>query len=151
MSITTQQLYQNYKLASTMLDKFHSVFALGARLYIAQVFFLAGLTKIRDWDTTLFLFEEEYQVPFLNFELAAYLGTFGELVFPVLLAAGLLSRFSAMVLSIVNLIAVISLEDIAPAAFYLHIVWGVLLLQTMVYGGGFLSLDKWIKSKFFSN
>ncbi len=151
MSITTQQLYQNYKLASTMLDKFHSVFALGARLYIAQVFFLAGLTKIRDWDTTLFLFEEEYQVPFLNFELAAYLGTFGELVFPVLLAAGLLSRFSAMVLSIVNLIAVISLEDIAPAAFYLHIVWGVLLLQTMVYGGGFLSLDTWIKSKFFSN
>ena len=30
--------------------------ALLARLYVAQVFFLSGLTKLRDWDITLALF-----------------------------------------------------------------------------------------------
>ena len=52
------------------------------RLYVAWVFFKAGLTKIDDWGTTLFLFEEEYSVPLLSPEFAAFLATFGELVFP---------------------------------------------------------------------
>ena len=93
MSTLVNQLYQRYSTASTLLEKLHSLVSISARLYIAQVFFLAGLTKIKDWDTTLFLFEEEYQVPFLSYELAAYLGTFGELVFPILLAIGLATRF----------------------------------------------------------
>jgi putative oxidoreductase len=38
---------------------------LAARLYVAQVFFLSGLTKLRDWDTTLALFADEYHVPLL--------------------------------------------------------------------------------------
>lgn len=151
MSTIAQHVYQRYTVASAALEKLHSVASVTIRLYIAQVFFMAGLTKIRDWETTLFLFEEEYQVPFLNFEIAAYLGTFGELVFPALLAIGLLSRFSAIALSIVNVVAVISLEEIAPAALYLHVVWGILLLQTIIYGSGILSIDKWLKSKFFAN
>lgn len=151
MSTIARNVYQHYTVVSSALEKLHSAASITIRLYIAQVFFLAGLTKIRDWDTTLFLFEEEYQVPFLNFEVAAYLGTFGELVFPVLLAIGLFSRFSAIALSIVNVIAVISLEEIAPAALYLHVVWGILLLQTIIYGSGILSIDKWLKSKILSN
>ncbi|MCW5626330.1 MAG: DoxX family protein, partial [Burkholderiales bacterium] len=78
-----------------MLGAGASVLDLGIRLYVAQVFFLAGLTKIRDWETTLFLFEDEYHVPLLSPPIAAALGTFGELVFPVLLAVGLGSRFAA--------------------------------------------------------
>lgn len=151
MSLITQHIHHHYTQASSALEKTHSLVSVVARLYIAQIFFLAGLTKIRDWETTLFLFEEEYQVPFLNFELAAYLGTFGELIFPILLAIGLASRFSAIALSIVNVVAVLSLEEIAPAALYLHVIWGVVLLQTIVYGGGFLSVDKWLKAKVFSH
>ncbi len=144
------QFYGYYQVASQGVNKLHSVAVLLIRLYIAKVFFLAGLTKVRDWDTTLFLFEEEYQVPVLSYELAAYLATFGELVFPVLLVAGLLSRFAALALSVINVVAVISLIEIAPAALYLHVVWGVLLAQVVIYGGGALSLDRILKAKWLN-
>ena len=60
------------------------------RFWLARVFFLSGLTKIQSWDSTLSLFENEYAVPFLPPELAAYMGTFTELFFPVLIAARLI-------------------------------------------------------------
>lgn len=133
--------YQNYLHHEKNLSKVHSLGSLIARLYIAQVFFSAGLTKIQDWDTTLFLFEEEYQVPFLPFELAAILGTLGELILPVLLVFGILTRFSALGLFVVNFVAVISLIEIAPAALYLHYIWGILLAQILIYGSGIFSID----------
>ncbi|GLR70965.1 DoxX family protein [Agaribacter marinus] len=118
-----------------------------ARLYVAWVFFKSGLTKINDWESTLLLFEYEYAVPVLNFELAAYLATFGELVLPVLLAIGLFTRKAAIGLFIVNYIAVISLEDIAPAALYLHYVWGIALLGNIIWGAGKLGIDQFAKIK----
>lgn len=140
-----QYPYQVVHTTDSGLEKLHSIAAFLARFYVAQVFFNAGLTKIQDWDTTLFLFEEEYQVPFLPFEMAAYLGTFSELLLPVLLIAGLFTRLSALALFLVNIVAVISLEDIAPAALYLHIIWGVLLAQLSIYGGGLLSMDRLLR------
>ncbi len=139
------QAHDYYQIASNALSKLHSVAVLAIRFYIAKVFFYSGLTKLQDWDTTLFLFEEEYQVPLLNFEHAAYLATFGEIVLPVLLFVGLFSRFSALALSAVNIVAVISLIEIAPAALYLHVLWGALLAQVAIYGGGILSLDQLVK------
>ena len=50
------------------------------RLWVAYVFFNSGLTKIASWDSTLYLFEYEYQVPLLPWQLAAYLGTATELM-----------------------------------------------------------------------
>lgn len=120
---------------------------LAARIYVAWVFFASGLTKIRDWETTLFLFEEEYSVPLLNFELAAWLSTVGELLLPVLLVLGIFGRFSALGLTVINIVAVLSLEVIAPAAFTLHLVWGILLLQVVVWGSGYISADSWLKAK----
>ena len=117
---------------------------LGARLYVAKVFLLSGLTKLRDWDITLALFQDEYKVPLLPPELAAYLGTGGELVLPVLLALGLGGRFAAVGLSVVNVMAVLSLTDIAPAAQVQHQLWGALLLAVAVFGAGRLSLDRWL-------
>lgn len=120
------------------------VLDLGIRLYVAKVFFMSGLTKIANWDSTVSLFEDEYRVPLLPPELAAALGTFGELVFPVLLALGLASRFAALSLFVVNLIAVLSywhvLKDLEPALAQ-HWYWGVLLLVTMLHGPGKLALD----------
>jgi putative oxidoreductase len=117
---------------------------LAARLHVAQVFWRSGLTKLRDWDTTLALFQDEYQVPLLPPELAAYLGTAGELVLPVLLVLGLGGRFAALGLSVVNLVAVLSLAEIAPAALAGHQLWGVLLLLVLLWGPGRWSLDAWL-------
>lgn len=140
--------FQWEQQASSHMEALHSVAAVISRIYIAQVFFLAGLTKIRDWDTTLFLFEEEYRVPLIPFELAAWAGTAGELILPVLLISGLLTRFSALGLFVVNIVAVISLAEIAPAAMYLHVIWGILLAQTVLYGGGKLTIDTLIRQRF---
>lgn len=46
--------------AVAQLERLQPLAQLAARLYLAQVFFLAGLTKLRDWESTLLLFEHEY-------------------------------------------------------------------------------------------
>lgn len=117
---------------------------LAARLHVALVFWRSGLTKLQDWDTTLALFQDEYQVPLLPPELAAWMGTAGELLLPPLLALGLAGRFGAAGLSVVNAIAVLSLAEIAPAALQQHLLWGVLLLAVLLWGPGRWSLDAWL-------
>lgn len=126
------------------LNSLQPVAALLARLYVAQVFFLSGLTKIRDWDITLMLFMDEYKVPLLPPALAAVMGTAGELVLPVLLVVGLGGRFAALGLSVVNVVAVLSLAEIAPAAMQQHVFWGALLAGIAIYGPGRLAVDHWL-------
>ena len=126
------------------LNSFASLLDLGIRLYISKVFFLSGLTKIRDWETTVTLFREEYHVPLLPPELAAFMGTAGELVLPVFLAFGLATRFAALGLTFVNIMAVVSywhfLKTAEPALAQ-HVYWGVLILIVLLHGPGKLSLD----------
>ncbi len=129
------------------LDSLQPLAALLARLYIGQVFFLSGLTKLRDWDTTLALFADEYKVPLLSPAIAAFMGTAGEMVLPVLLVLGLAGRFSALGLFVVNAVAVIALSEIAPAALQQHVFWGALLAGLAIYGLGPWSLDRWLASK----
>ncbi|MGA0612984.1 DoxX family protein [Caldimonas sp. KR1-144] len=116
---------------------------LAARLYVAQAFFASGLTKLRDWDITIALFQDEYHVPLLPPEVAALMGTGGELVLPVLLVLGLFGRFAAFGLSIVNVVAVLSLAEIAPAALQQHVFWGSLLAALVLWGPGRWSADAW--------
>ncbi len=130
------------QLIANFLSYLQPVALAGARLYIGWVFFAAGLTKLSDWETTLFLFELEYTVPFLSPAMAALLGTAGELVFPVLLVFGLFGRLGAIGLSVVNVVAVISLAEIAPAALTLHWLWGVILAGLVIFGPGKFSLDR---------
>ena len=123
------------------LNALQAPLSLLGRLYVAQVFFLSGLTKLRDWDITLALFSDEYHVPLLPPELAAVMGTCGEIGLPVLLVLGLGGRFAPLGLSVVNLVAVLSLADIAPAAFQQHISWGIVLAALAVFGTGRWALD----------
>ncbi|WP_422566685.1 DoxX family protein [Ideonella sp.] len=133
------------------LNALQPVAALGARWHVGQVFFMSGLTKLRDWDTTLALFQDEYHVPLLSPDVAAVMGTAGELVLPVLLVLGLGGRFAALGLSVVNVMAVLSLSEIAPAALSQHHLWGALLIGIAVFGPGAWSLDnalvRWLRSK----
>ena len=120
---------------------------LAIRLYVADVFIKSGLTKIEDWDKTVYLFQEEYHVPLLPTELAAALGAFGELFFPPLLALGIATRFSAFSLSIVNIVAVVSYWHVLgqnEAALMSHFYWGTLLLVTLLHGPGKLAIDTFI-------
>jgi putative oxidoreductase len=137
-----------WSVVTQALNAAQPLAALAARIYLAQVFFLSGLTKVRDWETTVLLFTEEYKVPLLSPQLAALSGTAGELVLPVLLVLGLAGRFSALGLSVVNAVAVVSLAEIAPAALQQHITWGVLLAALAVYGVGRWSVDcLWIQPR----
>ena len=73
------------------------------------------------------------------------MGTAGELGLPVLLVLGLAGRFAALGLSVVNLVAVASLMEIAPAALQQHVTWGVLLATLALYGCGPWSLGPWAR------
>jgi putative oxidoreductase len=128
------------------LNRLQPLAALAARLFVAQVFWLSGLTKLRDWSSTLELFAYEYQVPLLPPPVAAVLGTAGELVLPVLLVLGLGGRVAALGLSVVNVVAVLSLPDMPEAALQLHLFWGSLLVGLAVHGPGRWSVEAWLGS-----
>lgn len=145
MKTLMQTLLNLYGRLEMWLNKPQSLAILSARLYLSWIFWVSGLTKIRDWDSTLYLFQEEYHVPWLSPELAAYLGTGGELLFPTLLALGLFGRIGAIGLFVVNLVAVQSLPEIAPAAFSQHLLWGALLVALSLFGSGTLSADALLK------
>jgi len=140
-------IHNGWKRIEGVLDILAPVVDLGARLYVAKIFFLSGLNKVQDWDTTLYLFREEYHVPFLSPDTAAVLGSAGELGFSVLLALGLLTRFSAGGLSVLNIVAVISyyhaLQE-SPAALQDHLEWGILLALLLTTRVRQLTLDYWL-------
>ncbi|HKW84541.1 MAG TPA: DoxX family protein [Burkholderiaceae bacterium] len=132
---------QALRLARRTLDAGAPAVDLAVRLFVASVFFKSGLTKIASWSSTLSLFQNEYAVPLLPPEVAAWLGTGVELFFPVLLVLGLGSRFAAAVLFVFNIVAVMSYPDLGEVGLKDHQTWGLLLLVTLLHGPGKLSLD----------
>ncbi len=121
---------------------------LGLRLFLANVFFKSGLTKIQTWDSTLYLFREEYKVPLLPPDFAAYLGTASELAFPVLLVLGLFGRFGALGLTILNAVAAYSYYDqLSEAGLNQHLYWGLLLGVLLLHGMGKWSADAWLEKR----
>ena len=116
------------------------------RWYVAWQFWKAGVLKLQAWDTTVFLFQYEYQVPLLSPNLAAILGTFGELFFPALLFIGLAGRLAAVGLSLVNIMAVVAYAHVIFSEGFEnsvtdHWVWGFMLLAVMAFGSGRISVD----------
>jgi putative oxidoreductase len=137
-----------YVRAAGWLDAAAPVLDLGLRLYVADVFFRSGLLKVGNWSGTLYLFANEYHVPLLPPEAAAVLGAIGELAFPPLLALGVVTRFAALSLSFVNLVAVVSYWHVLgenDAALAQHVFWGTLLLVTLCHGPGKLSVDHYLR------
>ncbi|MDN2482378.1 DoxX family protein [Vibrio agarivorans] len=133
----------------SLVDKLQAIFVpvllLFCRLWVAWVFFNSGLVKIASWDSTLFLFEYEYQVPILPWEIAAYTGTAAELILPVFLAIGFFTRPMAAILFVFNIIAVVSYPLLWEKGFYDHQLWGLMILVVIVWGAGPLSADGQIR------
>jgi putative oxidoreductase len=115
------------------------------RLWIAYIFFNSGLIKVQSWETTLGLFEREYQVPFLSPFFAALLATAIELILPLLLVLGLSTRLAALILFVFNAMAIYAhqayLYDVGYANLVAHFYWGLLLLIVLIQGANKLSLD----------
>ncbi|HEU4484098.1 MAG TPA: DoxX family protein [Povalibacter sp.] len=131
------------------LEALAPLLALATRLYVSWVFLKSGWLKVSDWETTQYLFHNEYRVPLLPPDVAAVAGAVGELFFPVLLILGLCGRLSALGLQAVNVLAVVSyahvlLSDGYEGAIAQHYLWGFMLIMLAVYGPGSWSVDGWL-------
>ena len=141
------KIHHSLMRLDTLVHRFGSdVFSLGLRVFIAWQFLKSAKSKMVDWPSTIELFRDEYQVPLLSPELAAYAGTGGELIFSVLLIIGLSSRLSALGLLMVNIMAVVSYPILwsldCPAALNDHFYWGILLIGLVIFGAGRFSVDQ---------
>ncbi len=119
-----------------------SLLLLVQRLGIAAIFFLSGRTKVDGiftmTDSTFFLFQTEYALPFIPPVPAAYMAATAEHIFPILLVLGLFTRGGA--LALLGMTLVIQLF-VYPDAWATHLSWAGLLLPLIALGGGRFSLD----------
>ncbi len=106
------------------------------RFKMAHIFWKSGRIKFTHWDSTMSLFRFEYKVPYLPPDLAAYLAMTFELVCPVLLIFGLMTRLAAIPLLIMT--AVIQFTYLQHSD---HTYWAILLGTLLLKGAGPLSLD----------
>jgi putative oxidoreductase len=137
-SIMTQPL----RLIDMIIGLFNRIpywlVALTARVALAQVFWSSAQTHLSNWDTTLYMFSNSYQVPLLPPTFAAYLAVAQEIVMPPLLLLGLGTRFAA--LALLGTTSVIEIF-VYPQAWPTHIQWAAMMLVLISQGGGLLSLD----------
>ncbi len=119
----------------------YAFLAVPLRLALATIFWNSAMTKLANWDTALELFREEYRLPLVPPELAAYLAVSIELTAPVLLVLGLATRPVALLL--LGMTAVIEIF-VYPLAWPTHLQWAAMLLVLLCRGAGNWSLDEWL-------
>lgn len=112
------------------------VFLLFIRLWMAQIFWYSALAKIGNWQGTIYLFKFEYQVPFIPAELAAILVTTLELIAPISLLFGFLTRIIC-----VPLLVMVAVIQYTYPEHIEHLYWAILLGCILFVGPGKLSLD----------
>ncbi len=123
-----------------------ALISLAMRIWLGLIFWKSGLTKIVNWETTLFLYEEEYQVPFLPPDVAAYLSTGAELILPLMLLAGFGTRIAATGLLIMTAVIQLTYD-----ANHQHIVWGLVALALILQGAGHYSVDFFLRAGFLGD
>lgn len=116
----------------------YALLAIPLRLSLATVFWNSAVAHLANWQTTLYLFANEYKVPLLPPDLAAYIAVSIEVSTPVLLVLGLLTRPAAFVL--LGMTTVIEVF-VYPQAWPTHIQWAAMMLVLLCRGPGKLSLD----------
>ena len=118
-----------------------SAIALLSRFAVATVFWRSGQTKVSGFsirEETFYLFSEEYKVPLLPPDVAAYMSTIAEHDFPVLLVIGLASRLSATGLLFMTLVIQLF---VYPGGWPEHLLWFAPLAYIIARGPGAISLD----------
>lgn len=123
-----------------------SVLELGMRVAVGATFFRSGMNKFESFDTAVELFREEYRLPLLPPETAAYLGTAVELSAPVLLVLGLFARLGAAALLVMTL----TIQFLVyPGNWPEHLMWASILAYILTRGPGPLSVDRIIAFNLF--
>ena len=128
-----------------------SLALLVTRVALAGTFWRSGRTKVEEGtaltisDTTYFLFEHEYTGLPLPVDLAVPLATYAEHAFPILLVAGLFTRFAALSLLVMTL--VIQFFVYPDAWWATHILWVAMAAILVSRGGGLFSLDALLASR----
>ena len=141
----------NRAVAMLSMPFMETLALLFVRISLAGIFWRSGRTKVDEgsWltvsDTAKFLFEEEYKGVPLPPEFAAYMATYAEHLFPVLLVIGLFTRVSA--LALLGMTMVIQIFVYPEAWWSVHMIWVALALVLIVRGGGGLSLDRLLAAK----
>jgi len=123
----------------------YTFLAIPLRVAVATVFWNSAMTKLANWDTAVALFVDEYKLPLLPPEVAAYIAVTIELSTPVLLVLGLLTRPTAAVLLAMTLVIEVF---VYPLAWPTHIQWAAMLLVLLCRGPGRLSIDHWLWKRF---
>lgn len=116
--------------------------ALPLRVAVAEVFWSSALTHVASWQTTLYQFANDYNVPLLPPTLAAYLAVAIEFAAPPLLVLGLVTRMASLVL--LGMIAVIEVF-VYPQAWPTHLQWAAMLFVLVARGPGSVSLDALVR------
>ncbi|HAT1959220.1 TPA: DoxX family protein [Legionella pneumophila] len=138
------KIIQIYLSVTKVLEKIAlPVLVLFMRLWMAKIFWYSGMTKISNWQSTVFLFREEYKVPFVPPEITACLATSFELACPVLLIFGFATRLATLPLLAMTAVIQFTYLDLID-----HRYWAMLLALILFYGPGSLSLDHLIFKKF---
>jgi putative oxidoreductase len=123
-----------------------SLIELGMRVAVGATFFRSGLLKLQGFDTAIALFRDEYRLPLLPPELAAYMGTTVELTAPILLVLGLGARAGAAALLAMTL----TIQFLVyPENWPEHLMWGSILAYVLSRGAGKLSIDRLIALNLF--
>jgi putative oxidoreductase len=123
----------------------YSFIALLARLSVAWQVWVAGRARVDGaWDfweprsSTMTMYLGGMNLRWIPYEAAAIATQAAELVLPVLLAAGLASRFAALGLLVLVLVFEVFVH---PGPYALHAMWAALLLLIIKAGPGRISLD----------
>ncbi|RDK03554.1 DoxX family protein [Paraburkholderia lacunae] len=122
----------------------YALLAIPLRIAVATVFWNSAMTKLANWEAALALFRDEYRLPLLPPELAAYMAVSIELSTPVLLILGLATRPVAFLL--LGMTSVIEIF-VYPQAWPTHIQWAAMLLVLLCRGAGSGSVDHWLRKR----
>lgn len=125
------------------------IYQLAMRIAIGMVFWQSARTKVEGVLTlkqsTFFLFQYEYDLPLIPSDIAAYMATYAETGFAILLIVGLATRFAAASLLMMTLVIQIF---VYPEAWIVHLSWMAILTYLMARGGGLISADNLVKTAF---
>jgi putative oxidoreductase len=120
------------------------------RIALATPFWRSGINKWGGFlqlnDVAVLLFSDEFKLhlpggpySFPAPEAMAFLVASAEILFPILLVLGLVTRLAACGLLAMTLVVELTVPDGWPV----HVTWAAMALGIMAWGPGRLSLDHW--------
>lgn len=125
------------KSYSSAISVFTPLIDLIVRLVIAQTVFRSGLVKLANFDVALQLATYEYPVSWLSPHVAATIGLLIEVIVPVLLVFGLLTRTAAFALAALLVVSQVSYLPLDSNLFMI-----ALSLWLFIRGAGAFSFDR---------